>query len=47
MVTLLMKEDEYDQMTKALNPNGDGKASEYIAESLKTYFSTDWCKLEI
>nr|WP_309141625.1 UDP-N-acetylglucosamine 2-epimerase (non-hydrolyzing) [Priestia megaterium] len=36
---LLTNEEEYNLMSKASNPYGDGKASERIADAIKEYFS--------
>ena len=35
---LIRNQDEYDKMNKAVNPYGDGKASQRIAEAIKYYF---------
>jgi len=36
---LLKNEDEYNLMSKASNPYGDGRASERIADAIKSYFN--------
>ena len=35
---LIRNPEEYDKMNKAINPYGDGKASQRIAEAIKYYF---------
>ncbi len=37
--TLLSDKSEFDRMASAKNPYGDGKASLYITEAIKSYFS--------
>ena len=38
-IRLLTDKDEYDRMSKASNPYGDGHASERIADAIVKYFS--------
>ena len=38
-VLLIENQEEYNKMAKAVNPYGDGKASERIVQILKNYFS--------
>ena len=36
---LLNNKEEYEKMSKAVNPYGDGKACEYIEKIILDYFS--------
>ena len=38
---LLDNDSEYEKMSKAINPYGDGKACEYIEQIILDYFKTD------
>ncbi|MDO4535301.1 MAG: UDP-N-acetylglucosamine 2-epimerase (non-hydrolyzing) [Clostridium perfringens] len=43
--TLIKNEDNYNQMSRAINPYGDGKASKRIVDSILNYFGIN-CEVE-
>jgi UDP-N-acetylglucosamine 2-epimerase (non-hydrolysing) len=43
---LLRNAKEYDKMSKAVNPYGDGKASERICEGILNYFNKSHSEVE-